>query len=111
MEQQQRWLPSMAAGEAIDGFGLTEPDHGCDPGNMRTRVRRDGSDWVIDGRKMWIKNGSVGGAGSWRPRTRPVSPPWRTGTSCPRGRREPASKDAGALRPSTRVERARAAPR
>ncbi|GAB3562281.1 acyl-CoA dehydrogenase family protein [Amycolatopsis endophytica] len=58
-EQKQRWLPSMAAGEAIGCFGLTEPDIGSDPGSMRTRARRDGSDWVLDGRKMWITNGSV----------------------------------------------------
>jgi glutaryl-CoA dehydrogenase len=58
-EQKQRWLPSMAAGEAIGCFGLTEPDSGSDPGSMRTRARRDGADWVLDGRKMWITNGSV----------------------------------------------------
>jgi glutaryl-CoA dehydrogenase len=49
----------MAAGEAIGCFGLTEPDHGSDPASMRTRAKRDGSDWVLDGRKMWITNGSV----------------------------------------------------
>lgn len=58
-EQKQEWLPQMAAGEAIGCFGLTEPDVGSDPGNMRTRARRDGSDWVLDGRKMWITNSSV----------------------------------------------------
>jgi len=58
-EQKQRWLPAMAAGEAIGCFGLTEPDHGSDPANMRTAARRDGSDWVLTGRKMWITNGSV----------------------------------------------------
>jgi len=58
-EHKQRWLPAMAAGEAIGCFGLTEPDAGSDPGSMRTRARRDGSDWVLDGRKMWITNGSV----------------------------------------------------
>jgi glutaryl-CoA dehydrogenase len=58
-EQKQRWLPAMAAGEAIGCFGLTEPDHGSDPGSMRTRARRQGSDWVLDGRKMWITNGSI----------------------------------------------------
>ncbi|MFF8386820.1 acyl-CoA dehydrogenase family protein [Streptomyces kanasensis] len=60
-EQKQRWLPSMAAGETIGCFGLTEPDHGSDPAGMRTHARRDGSDWVLDGRKMWITNGSVAG--------------------------------------------------
>jgi glutaryl-CoA dehydrogenase len=49
----------MAAGEAIGCFGLTEPDAGSDPGSMRTRARRDGSDWVLEGRKMWITNSSV----------------------------------------------------
>ncbi|WP_342660592.1 Acyl-CoA dehydrogenase [Rhodococcus ruber] len=58
-EQKQRWLPGMAAGEIIGCFGLTEPDVGSDPGAMKTRARRDGSDWVLDGRKMWITNGSI----------------------------------------------------
>jgi glutaryl-CoA dehydrogenase len=58
-EQKQQWLPGMAAGELIGCFGLTEPDHGSDPGGMRTRARKDGGDWVLDGRKMWITNGSI----------------------------------------------------
>jgi len=61
-EQRQEWLPQMAAGEAIGCFGLTEPDAGSDPGSMRTRARRDGSDWVLNGQKMWITNGSVADA-------------------------------------------------
>ncbi|WP_128436903.1 acyl-CoA dehydrogenase family protein [Streptomyces cyaneus] len=60
-EQKQRWLPRMAAGEVIGCFGLTEPDHGSDPASMRTYAKRDGSDWVLNGRKMWITNGSVAG--------------------------------------------------
>ncbi|GHJ38612.1 acyl-CoA dehydrogenase family protein [Streptomyces sp. TS71-3] len=60
-EQKQHWLPRMAAGEVIGCFGLTEPDHGSDPAGMRTRARRDGTDWVLSGRKMWITNGSVAG--------------------------------------------------
>ncbi|MBA5221290.1 acyl-CoA dehydrogenase family protein [Streptomyces griseoaurantiacus] len=60
-EQKQHWLPRMAAGEVIGCFGLTEPDHGSDPAGMRTHARRDGGDWVLDGRKMWITNGSVAG--------------------------------------------------
>ncbi|MBO8195069.1 acyl-CoA dehydrogenase family protein [Streptomyces oryzae] len=60
-EQKQRWLPPMAAGEVIGCFGLTEPDHGSDPGGMRTYAKRDGTDWVLTGRKMWITNGSVAG--------------------------------------------------
>lgn len=55
-EQKQEWLPRMAAGEAIGCFGLTEPDVGSDPGSMQTVARRDGDDWIIDGRKMWISN-------------------------------------------------------
>jgi glutaryl-CoA dehydrogenase len=58
-EQKQRWLPEMAAGRAIGCFGLTEPDAGSDPATMRTRARRDGNDWVLDGTKMWITNGSI----------------------------------------------------
>lgn len=58
-EQREEWLPRMAAGEAIGCFGLTEPDHGSDPSDMRTFARRDGSDWVLSGSKMWITNGSV----------------------------------------------------
>ena len=58
-EQKQRWLPGMAAGDLIGCFGLTEPDSGSDPGSMRTHARRDGDDWVINGTKMWITNGSI----------------------------------------------------
>ncbi|UGT38776.1 acyl-CoA dehydrogenase family protein [Nocardia yamanashiensis] len=58
-EQKQRWLPGMAAGQVIGCFGLTEPDFGSNPGGMRTRARRDGDDWILDGSKMWITNGSV----------------------------------------------------
>ncbi|MER7054892.1 MULTISPECIES: acyl-CoA dehydrogenase family protein [unclassified Streptomyces] len=60
-EQKRTWLPRMAAGEVIGCFGLTEPDHGSDPANMRTHARREGGDWVLNGRKMWITNGSVAG--------------------------------------------------
>ncbi|MFI7676295.1 acyl-CoA dehydrogenase family protein [Actinophytocola sp. NPDC049390] len=58
-EQKQEWLPRMAAGEAIGCFGLTEPDFGSNPAGMRTHARRDGDDWVLNGTKMWITNGSV----------------------------------------------------
>ena len=58
-EQKERWLPAMHAGEAIGCFGLTEPDAGSDPGAMRTRARRDGSDWILNGAKMWITNGTI----------------------------------------------------
>ena len=58
-EQKQEWLPQMASGEAIGCFGLTEPDSGSDPASMRTHARRDGTDWILSGTKMWISNGSV----------------------------------------------------
>jgi glutaryl-CoA dehydrogenase len=58
-EQRQQWLPGMAAGELIGCFGLTEPDFGSNPGGMRTTARRDGSDWVLNGSKMWITNASI----------------------------------------------------
>ncbi|WP_439378116.1 acyl-CoA dehydrogenase family protein [Amycolatopsis lexingtonensis] len=58
-EHRQEWLPRMATGDALGCFGLTEPDAGSDPGSMRTRAVRDGSDWVLSGTKMWITNGTV----------------------------------------------------
>jgi glutaryl-CoA dehydrogenase len=58
-DQKQYWLPKMAAGELIGCFGLTEPDFGSDPSRMRTKARRDGSDWVLNGTKMWITNGGI----------------------------------------------------
>ena len=58
-EQKQRWLPPMHEGDAIGCFGLTEPDAGSDPGSMRTTAKRDGSDWVLNGTKMWITNGTI----------------------------------------------------
>jgi glutaryl-CoA dehydrogenase len=58
-EQREQWLPGMATGDLIGCFGLTEPDFGSNPGGMRTTARRDGSDWVLNGSKMWITNGSV----------------------------------------------------
>ncbi|MGB3231521.1 MAG: acyl-CoA dehydrogenase family protein [Mycobacterium sp.] len=58
-EQRRQWLPGMAAGELIGCFGLTEPDFGSNPGGMRTTARREGSDWILNGSKMWITNASV----------------------------------------------------
>ncbi|MDT5073401.1 MAG: glutaryl-CoA dehydrogenase [Mycobacterium sp.] len=58
-EQREQWLPGMAAGELIGCFGLTEPDFGSNPGGMRTTARRDGSDWILNGSKMWITNASI----------------------------------------------------
>src|ERR1700727_1108936 len=65
-EQKEEWLPKMATGEAVGCFGLTEPDHGSDPAGVSTPARRDGSDWVLSGAKMWITNGSLADiAGVW----------------------------------------------
>ena len=58
-EQKQEWLPRMAAGDAVGCFGLTEPDQGSDPGNMKTKAIQNGSGWTLSGTKMWITNGSV----------------------------------------------------
>ena len=57
--QKERYLPKLASGEMIGCFGLTEPDHGSDPGGMKTKARRDGDHWILNGSKMWITNGSV----------------------------------------------------
>jgi len=57
--QKRAWLPGMARGELIGCFGLTEPDFGSNPGGMRTYAKRDGSDWILNGTKMWITNGSI----------------------------------------------------
>ena len=61
-EQKTRWLPAMARGEAIGCFGLTEPHGGSDPSNMKTHAKRDGDDWVLNGAKMWITNGTLADA-------------------------------------------------
>ena len=58
-DQRRRWLPKLATGEAIGCFGLTEPDFGSNPAGMLTTARKDGKGWVINGRKMWITNGTV----------------------------------------------------
>ncbi|HJO27004.1 MAG TPA: acyl-CoA dehydrogenase family protein [Planctomycetota bacterium] len=58
-EQKRHWLPKLASGEVIGCFGLTEPDFGSNPGGMTTMARRDGDAWVLNGRKMWITNGTV----------------------------------------------------
>jgi glutaryl-CoA dehydrogenase len=58
-EQRERWLPRLASGEAIGCFGLTEADHGSDPGAMETAAKRDGEHFVLNGGKMWITNGSI----------------------------------------------------
>jgi glutaryl-CoA dehydrogenase len=58
-DQKARWLPALAAGEAIGCFGLTEPHGGSDPANMKTQAKRDGAEWRISGSKIWITNGSI----------------------------------------------------
>jgi glutaryl-CoA dehydrogenase len=58
-EQKNEWLPAMAKGEKLGCFGLTEPDFGSNPGGMRTRARRNGSDYILNGEKMWITSGSI----------------------------------------------------
>src|SRR5437773_5442793 len=58
-EQKNRYLPAMARGELIGCFGLTEPHGGSDPANMKTHARRRGTDWVLNGSKMWITNGTL----------------------------------------------------
>ena len=58
-EQKRRWLPDLAAGRKIGCFGLTEPDHGSDPGSMVTNAKQDGDDWILNGAKMWITNGTM----------------------------------------------------
>jgi glutaryl-CoA dehydrogenase len=74
-EQKQRWLPDMAAGELVGCFGLTEPDSGSDPSSMRTTARQDTSgDWVLNGSKMWITNGSIADVAVVWARTDPDGP-------------------------------------
>src|SRR5579871_5276655 len=58
-EQKNKWLPGMQKGEVLGCFGLTEPDFGSNPGGMRTRARKDGNDYVLNGEKMWITSGSI----------------------------------------------------
>ncbi|MGZ4825102.1 MAG: acyl-CoA dehydrogenase family protein, partial [Terriglobales bacterium] len=58
-EQKNKWLPALQKGEAIGCFGLTEPDAGSNPAGMRTRARRDGEGYILNGEKMWITSGSI----------------------------------------------------
>ncbi len=58
-EQKDKWLPRLARAEAIGCFGLTESQGGSDPGNMKTHAKQDGDDWILNGSKMWITNGSI----------------------------------------------------
>jgi glutaryl-CoA dehydrogenase len=58
-DQKQQWLPLLQSGKAIGCFGLTEPDFGSNPGGMRTTARRDGDEWILNGEKTWITNGTM----------------------------------------------------
>jgi glutaryl-CoA dehydrogenase len=58
-EQKEKWLPELAAGRKIGCFGLTEADHGSDPGGMETRAERDGDGWLLNGSKLWITNANL----------------------------------------------------
>ena len=58
-EQKDRWLPQLAKGSKVGCFGLTEPHGGSDPTNMKTHAKKDGDDWILNGSKMWITNGSI----------------------------------------------------
>src|SRR5512143_1960707 len=58
-EQKQTWLPAMQKGEKLGCFGLTEPGFGSNPGGMKTRAKRDGNDYILNGEKMWITSGSI----------------------------------------------------
>ena len=61
-EQKLRWLPTMARGEVVGCFGLTESHGGSDPSNMKTHAKRDGNDWILNGSKMWITNATIADA-------------------------------------------------
>src|SRR5205823_4210407 len=107
-EQKQRYLPGMQRGDIIGCFGLTEPDHGSDPGGMETRAVRDGDgSWVLNGAKMWITNGNLADVAvvwakyrmamrrwctaSWSRPTVPGSPRTRCTISCRCGPLSPQS--------------------
>ncbi|MEU5974661.1 acyl-CoA dehydrogenase family protein [Streptomyces sp. NPDC047315] len=102
-EHKQHWLPRMAAGEVIGCFGLTEPDHGSDPGALRTSARREGTDWVLNGRKMWITNGSVAGVAVVWARTDDGIRGFVVPTNTP-GFSAPEIKHKGSLRASVTSE-------
>ncbi|MFF0451656.1 acyl-CoA dehydrogenase family protein [Streptomyces sp. NPDC004609] len=102
-EQKRQWLPRMASGEVIGCFGLTEPDHGSDPASMRTTAKRDGPDWVLTGRKMWITNGSVAGVAVVWARTDEGVRGFVVPTTAP-GFSAPDIKHKGSLRASVTSE-------
>src|ERR1700751_3504723 len=102
-EHKQSWLPRMAAGEAIGCFGLTEPDAGSDPASMRTSARRDGSDWILSGRKMWITNGTVADVAVMWARTDDGIRGFVVPTDTP-GFSAPEIKHKGSLRASVTAE-------
>lgn len=59
IEQKEKWLPGLGKGELVGCFGLTEPNYGSDAGGLSTTAKRNGADWIINGSKMWITNGSI----------------------------------------------------
>ena len=99
-EQKQEWLPRMAAGEAIGCFGLTEPDHGCDPSSMGTHAKPNGNGWVLSGTKMWITNGSIAD----------IAVVWAS-TAGRHPRLPGSARGARASPPGTSTRRCRCAPR
>jgi len=94
-EQKREWLPQLASGKVIGCFGLTEPDFGSNPGGMLTTAVRKGDEWVLNGRKMWITNGTCSQLSivwaSWCPTTRPASRPPSRSTSGACAPRSPPS--------------------
>src|ERR1700735_777933 len=102
-EQRQRWLEPMAEGEVLGCFGLTEPDAGSDPGAMRTTARRDGADWVLNGRKMWITNGTIADVAVVWARTEEGVRGFVVPTAAP-GFSAPEIKHKGSLRASVTAE-------
>jgi len=86
-EQKNHWLPKLATGEKLGCFGLTEPDFGSNPGDMRTRARQEGDDYILNGEKMWITSGSIADvAVIWATRPTPSADSWSrpTGPAFPR---------------------------
>ena len=101
--QKDEWLPQMAKGEKIGCFGLTESDFGSNPAGMRTRASRDGDDWVLDGTKMWITNGTVADVAVVWARVRTAAPTTAFAGSSyppsPRASRRPRSSTSSRCAP------------
>jgi glutaryl-CoA dehydrogenase len=102
-EHKREWLPRMATGEALGCFGLTEPDAGSDPASMRTSATRSGDDWILNGRKMWITNGTVADVAVVWARTDAGIRGFLVPTAAP-GFSAPEIKHKGSLRASITAE-------